>query len=325
MLRHRVRAAAGIAALSLLVMNAPAKATPGVVTEYTLPNGGGPQLMVAGPDGNMWFSENLGDRVGRISTAGVLTEFAVPIGPFGITHLNNQIWFGEADVGHTGGGSIGRLNLDGTGYTSFPIGTNAGIRHLTTGQDGNLWYAQQLVDKIGTMTPTGTVKNYRLGNFDQPNGITAGPDGAMWFTAANGNYVGRIVPGGHRVNNKYTIPTSGSQSLGITAGPDGNLWFVENAGNKIGRISTSGLITEFALPTANSRPKTITTGADGNLWFSLHDIHKIGRITPSGVITEFPLPPAVPGGGPFGVAAGPDGKVWFTEFEGGKVGSIEVL
>ena len=32
----------------------------------------------AGPDGNLWFVENSANKIGRITTAGVVTEFAVP-------------------------------------------------------------------------------------------------------------------------------------------------------------------------------------------------------------------------------------------------------
>ncbi len=321
--RHFSRAAV-VAATSLLTLALPAWAAPGTFTEFAIPTAGsGPQQLVTGPDGNVWFSENLGAKVARVTPAGVISEFPVPIGPYGITHLNNQIWFGEAAVGHTGGGSIGRLNIDGTGYTSFPVANNAGVRILTTGPDGKLWFAEQLIDKIGTMTPTGTVKQYRLSNYDQPHGITKGPDNAMWFTATGGNYIGRIVPGATKVANKYPIPTATSQPLGITAGPDGNLWFVENQGNKIGRITPTGVLTEFPIPSANAKPKSITAGADGNLWFSEYDANKIGRITPAGVITEFTMPTA--NSGVFGVTAGPDSNVWFVEYLGNKVGNISPL
>lgn len=314
------------AAMSVLSVALPALATPGTIMEYTVPTvDAGPQHIVSGPDGNLWFSENKGTKVGRMSPTGVFAEFPVPINPSGITAFNSQIWFGEANVGHTGGGSIGRLNLDGTGYVSFPVAANAGVRVLSPGSDGNLWFAEQLINKVGVMSPTGAmVKQIRLSRYDQPHAVTVGPDNAMWFTAPGGNYIGRIVPTGTKVDKKYVLPTASGQPLGITSGPDGNLWFVENMAGKIGRITPAGVITEFPLANSLSRPKSITVGADGNLWFSEHDVNKIGRITTAGVITEFDLPPAALSG-PFGVAAGPGSKVWFTEFEGSRIGSTDVF
>ena len=42
-----------------------------------------PTSITAGPDGNLWFTEYYGGRIGRITRAGVITEFALgsPLGP----------------------------------------------------------------------------------------------------------------------------------------------------------------------------------------------------------------------------------------------------
>ena len=45
------------------------------ITESPVPTAGGiPQDIAAGPDGNLWFTEG-GNRIGRITTAGVVTGF----------------------------------------------------------------------------------------------------------------------------------------------------------------------------------------------------------------------------------------------------------
>ena len=54
----------------------PAGAAPvGAITEFAgLNPGGNPAQVVAGPDGNLWFSDRSG-AVGRITTGGAVTEF----------------------------------------------------------------------------------------------------------------------------------------------------------------------------------------------------------------------------------------------------------
>jgi len=47
---------------------------------------------------------------------------------------------------------------------------------------------------------------------------------------------------------------------------------------------------------------------------------QIGEITPSGVITQSGSGLASPDG----IAAGPDGNIWFTEFDGGKIGRLDL-
>jgi streptogramin lyase len=52
-----------------------------VVTEFPVPTAGsGPEAITTGPDGNLWFTEAAGNRIGRITPAGVITEFPLPLG-----------------------------------------------------------------------------------------------------------------------------------------------------------------------------------------------------------------------------------------------------
>jgi virginiamycin B lyase len=50
---------------------------PRVVTRIPRPHHGWvrPAGITAGPEGNVWFTENGGDRIGKITTAGVVTEY----------------------------------------------------------------------------------------------------------------------------------------------------------------------------------------------------------------------------------------------------------
>src|SRR5262249_19128163 len=65
--------------------------------------------VTTGPDGDLWFTENSGNRVGRITPAGAVTEFPIPTAssqPFGITAgPDGNLWFTEFP-----GGSLGRVH-----------------------------------------------------------------------------------------------------------------------------------------------------------------------------------------------------------------------
>jgi hypothetical protein len=107
---------------------------------------------------------------------------------------------------------------------------------ITAGPDGNLWVTEFSGQRIGKITPAGTITEYPIPTVaSYPWGITAGPDGNLWFTESNGNNIGKITPGG--TITEYPIPTGGSYPVYITAGPDGNLWFIEYNGNNIGKVS----------------------------------------------------------------------------------------
>jgi RHS repeat-associated protein len=297
--------------------------------EYLLPAvSSGPNGITVGPDCNLWFAERSSNKIGRISTTGVITEFLV-LTPSSepnevVTGPDGNLWFTEYT-----GLKIGRMTPAGA-FTEFPVPTtNSFPSGIAGGPDGNLWFTESGVqsgdqgpiggNKIGRITPAGVITEFAIPTANSaPYEITVGADGNLWFTEARGNNIGRITPAG--AITEFPVPTSNSGLLGITAGPDGNLWFTEYAptGNKIGRITTTGTITEFPIPTIGSQPNAITLGPDGNLWFTEYVGQKIGRITPTGVFTEF-IPPTS-SSGPAEIIRGPDGNLWFTELSGNKIG-----
>jgi uncharacterized repeat protein (TIGR01451 family) len=300
---------------------------PGLVTfsEYPVPSAGsGPRTITAGPDGNLWFTEatnpnnsgNRGDKIGRITVAGIVTEFVVPTtasGPETITAgPDGNLWFTEYFAQR-----IGQITPAGavTEFTSggFPFG-------MTAGSGGNLWFVERFGNNVGQITPAGGITEFPIPTANsQPYEIAAGPDGNLWFTEDTADKIGRVSATG--VITEFPVPTSGSGLFGITTGPDGALWFTESSANKIGRITVAGLVTEFPIPTSNSGPVGITTGPDGNLWFTEGNASKIGQITIAGVITEFSIPTA--DSGPEGITSGPDGNLWFAEGSG-KIGKADI-
>jgi uncharacterized repeat protein (TIGR01451 family) len=291
----------------------------GAVTEFAIPTAGSnSQGITAGPDGNLWFTESGGNKVGKITPAGAVTEFPIPTPngePQGITAgPDGNLWFVEWN-----GTKVGKITPAGA-VTEFslPVAGSAPLA-ITAGPDGNLWFVEEFNSKVGKITPAGAVTEYPIPTANSfPIGITAGPDGNLWFTETGGNKVGKITPAG--AVTEYAIPTANSQPQGITAGPDGNLWFVENNGNQVGRITPAGALTEYPIATANSQPQGITAGPDGNLWFTESNGNQVGRITPGGTVTEFPV--TTGGSQPDGITAGPDGNLWFVENNGNQVGRI---
>src|ERR1700693_2055878 len=87
-------------ALFSVVLAAVASGQP--VTEFPVPTANAlPVGIVSGPDGALWFTELLGNKIGRITTAGVIIEFPLPTpgsGPVGIAPgPDGALWFAEQD------------------------------------------------------------------------------------------------------------------------------------------------------------------------------------------------------------------------------------
>ncbi len=294
----------------------PARAV--IITEFPVP--AAPWLIAAGPDGNLWFTEFGANKIGKITPAGVVTEYGIPTAnsqPFGITAgPDGNLWFTELNANR-----IGKITPGGV-VTEYVIPTpNSQPFAITAGPDGNVWFTEVNANNVGRITPAGIITEFSVPS-GGPGYITLGPDGNLWFTETDANKIGQVTPAG--VVTEFPIPTARSGLSGIAPGSDGALWFTEANANKIGRITTAGVITsEFSIPTAGSVPFAIVTGPDGALWFTEANANQIGRITTAGAIAEFAVPTV--GSGLLGIVLGPDGVLAFTETAAHKIGRISTL
>ncbi len=213
------------------------------VTEFAIPTTkSNPNGITTGPDGNLWFAEYGAGKIGRITTAGAISEFVVPSGQ------------------------------DAATFVSDPFG-------IVAGADGNLWFADQGTDQLGQVTVGGVITELAMPAPAEPLATLApGPDGNLWLAPDVGQVIIRASTQG--VGTPLTIPGPASHVLGIAAGPDGNLWFTEGDANQIAQVTPAGVFAEFTIPTPASSPYAITSGPDGNVWFTEVGGNNIGRIQP---------------------------------------------
>jgi streptogramin lyase len=265
----------------------------GAITEYNLAANGAnpgatpsaPPAIAAGPDGNIWFTdEGPIKAIGRITTGGAVAEFSsdLPAGsvPFGIAAgPDGNIWFTDRS---TTAPAIGRITPSGV-ITEFRGGITAGSKpsSLTVGSDGNLWFNDEGTQPaIGQFCLTGppscptidaiTEYSSGLNPGGLPFGIGAGPDGNIWFPD-NGTTkaVGMINPATHAISEDGMPPQASSPS-GFAVGPDGNIWFLDGTARAIAMINpTTHAISEYSSGlNPGSALHWIKLGPDGNLWFT---------------------------------------------------------
>ena len=113
-----------------------------------------PEGMTAGPDGALWFTNAGNNSIGRIITAGAVTNYTDPSidQPESITTgPDGALWFTNA-----GNNSIGRVTTTGvvTNYTDPSIDQPESI---TTGPDGALWFTNAGNNSIGRISTSGAI------------------------------------------------------------------------------------------------------------------------------------------------------------------------
>ena len=229
---------------------------------FTLPSSMGQNAslasIAAGPDGNLWFTENLdingstSQRIGRMTPAGVFSDFPLH-------------------------------SLPAYSY----------LRQIIAGPDGNLWFSIAGSDKdynavgaFGRITPQGTISIFPAGKYNVPMDMTIGPDHNLWFSTYQS--VGRITMTGNIQMFDPNPHASGFSRIslgGITSVPDGALW-LSTANAAVGRMTTTGTFTFYPFPPNTyfdngssslslGELKGIVKGSDGTLW--LTDGSQIGH------------------------------------------------
>jgi hypothetical protein len=165
------------------------------IDEFPLPKAGSsPGGITAGPDGNLWFTERGGSRLGRINPiTHASAEFPLPGAtmPWDITRgPDGNLWFSEYM-----GNRIGIINpyTYGIAEISLPK-AGSGPLGITPGPDSNLWFTESDGNRIGRINPT----THAIAELPLPTAggypydITSGPDGNLWFTEYIGNRIGQF-------------------------------------------------------------------------------------------------------------------------------------
>jgi streptogramin lyase len=172
----------------------------------------GPLGLTMGPDGALWFTERVADKVARMSSDGLFTEWNLTPGAFPnriVVGPDGAIWFTEL---HTD--LIARITVHGS-LTETPI--DGGPVGITVGPDGNLhvalWSSHQLgrLDLTGHLTRTWAV----------PGALqVAGSRGDLWLTdtyqtrSRGSTSPAMRSPARHRVPPRVHHPSAGSMTRG---------------------------------------------------------------------------------------------------------------
>ena len=125
------------------------------------------------------------------------------------------------------------------GITTLPTGSS--VQQLVPGPDGDIWFTDTGLNKIGRITSSGAVTYYDVPTASAGlQGIAPGSDNALWFAESNANKIGRVSLSGEIT--EYAIPDSNAHPIGISAGPLGGcvpqtMYFTESAG--LGKLSFS--------------------------------------------------------------------------------------
>jgi virginiamycin B lyase len=244
------------------------------IREWTVPTKGAhPHDPAVAPDGSLWFTEQLQNKLGRLDPeSGTFKEYALKIedsGPHGlVADASGNIWF-------TGNGKayIGKLDP----------------------QTGEV--------KVYKM-PDPKAEDPHTAVFDAR--------GILWFTVQVGNMVGRLDPQSGKVELRK-LHGERALPYGMAINSQGVPFFCEFGTNKMAGIDPVSMeITEYKLP-ENARPRRIAIDAQDKIYFTDYNGGNLGRLDPGTGEVKMWGSPSGAGSAPYGIAITPDGMVWYSE------------
>lgn len=319
--------------------------------------------LVMDKQGNVWFTERLAGKVGKLSPDGKIVEFPLSSptsGPLGIDlDKNGNIWVAQRFAN-----KIAMMTPDGK-LTEIELPEpDSEPRTVFVDSRDRVWYTARAANEIGYYD----IKTKKLVRLEiptktaRPAGMWETSDGTIYFVEMVGNKLAKVV--GDQIV-EFTIPTKFSGAFKIVADAEDNLWFTQVISNSIAKFNTkTHEFIEFKIPTEDSRPGGIAIDRKGRIWFTEQKGNKIAMLDPvkaealyreqikkivpntekpagektsvetqpSGEpkilikeikVEDFPLPTT--GGAPGNNLLEDDkGWLWFTELHGNKVGALHI-
>jgi virginiamycin B lyase len=277
-------------------------AADGSITTFALTLNSGAGDIAAGPDGNLWFLERSALRVGRVSPAGLMAEFAIPAANSSpetiVAGPDGAMWFTDFIRG-----SVWRVSLSGE-FVEFPLGSARPVG-LVRGSDGNLWFADfEAPGRIGRLRPTGEVAYFPIPAGSSGWRCGLGPDGNVWFTVV-GRAFGRVDEAGE-IREFPLDGEHGHVPASVALGPDRGLWMPVDETffcimpcdfpaerDAVVRVASDGSQMRFELSAdlEISDGSRIAAGPGGSMWFTAR--RGLVRFFPSELDARRPPPRVV--------------------------------
>jgi len=255
----------------------------GTSASFNFPGG-----VAADSVGNVYVSEQTGQRIRRITPAGVVTTLAGSgtagatngtgtnasfNAPFGLTvDSAGNVYVAEIDNRRirkiTPAGVVTTLAGNGTNGSSDLTGTNATFGSPTAvaaDSAGNIYVADQTNHRIRKITPAGVVTTIAGSTQGYANGT--GTNATFWYP------------------------------YGVALDSMGNLYVTDVSNQRIRKITPAGVVTTFAGSGSNGfadgtgtnasfyYPQGIGVDSAGNVYVSDFNNFRIRKISPAGVVT----------------------------------------
>ena len=219
--------------------------TTGQIDEFEVTAGSYPADLDYAPDGSIWFTEMVADRLGHLIVG--------PSAGFTVTEYTSPI---------TGAGR-------GRPYGIVVVGSNVLFAH-----------PREVSDCVTRFTPPASwldIAGLIPGIPDDPYKLATSSRGQVWGTERAGNGVSLFGSGTMPIVNRYGLTPTNSMPTGLAVDANDDLWFTQWRAGQIGRLKPGGNPQKeyFPIPLAGLNPTGIATDSAGGIWVLASRPHRV--------------------------------------------------
>src|SRR5260370_266802 len=211
------------------------------IKEWDVPTKGAhPHDPAVAPDGSLWFTEQLQNKLGRLDPAsGTVKEYALQVeesGPHGlVADARGEMWCAE-----NGKGEMGKRDPQSGETKVYKVPESARPRRMAINAEDKIYFTDYNGGNLGRLDPaTGAVKMWPSpsGAGAAPYGITITPDGMVWYSESGvrPNTMVRFDPKTEQFA-RAAIPSGGGTGRNMAATPDGRGYIACSGVNKVGVV-----------------------------------------------------------------------------------------
>ena len=251
------------------------------------------QMLAAGPDGRVWYTDGAGAGIGYVDPAtGDTKHMMLPdVFPLHLKSVPGGIAAGPNGVWITVVAKGALLRYDpGLGeFQEYRLQDQQSGPFAVMERDGQIWFTESGTGKLGILDPaTGDVRYASTGPLLSPEALLDDGKGNIWITEHTGS---TLIKYNVLLDSVQRVPVDNPDALpfGMAADARGNIWFAEHVVDYIGVHDPHGGGTdEIPIPTSSSFVQFLAADDEGNIWFAEQNGGKIGYVS----ISDRPPTPA---------------------------------
>ncbi len=216
----------------------------------------------AAPNGSVWFTDQQAGGVGLLDARGASFRWILKGTRVHKTAVaaDSSLWFTGVDtdtVNHLlSSGNNTQYKVRAEGDRPFEPS------EIAVAKDGAVWFsAQEFLNKVGTITPSGSLRTFWIRPSDFGAFALAPYDGSgVWFAQSRPSRVGTIDAAGHA--QALDVPIKGREVEPTSIATDrlGDVWLCDSSSKGVGfwRLDTRRHFTEFTSVPSAKQPQIIT-------------------------------------------------------------------